>query len=200
MHEKVSCQQLSGAPVNIMTDAMFVYPQWLMSFLLISYSHPHRFFLFQYIIPFPSRSHPCSINHLVLPLAYPPCLCSWTTGASQWHSWSGCCVASLQGWSTSQTWTTSTETSPHGISWWTATWSARFPTLGCRAFWMTILLTRLTRARWLVLPPSVFTHSVCLIELVDLIPFTCFMFKEACVTFHVCQYFLQRVSRLWNLH
>ena len=55
------------------------------------------------------------------PLHLWPCFCSWTTGASRWRSWSGCFVASPRAWSTCRTWTTSTETSPPGTSWSTAT-------------------------------------------------------------------------------
>lgn len=180
MCEKVSCHWLSGAAVKHY-DRCHVYVASVTDLLSLVLSPPPYLPHFPIVLfsPFQhtlvSCSHfsflrfpPCSLTPSFALLLPPPpllhprlCFCSWMTGASQWHSWSGCCVASLQGWSTCQTWTTFTETSPPGISWSTATWSARSLTLACRAFWTTLPLTPHTQARWSVLfVLTLFAHSV----------------------------------------
>lgn len=57
-------------------------------------------------------------------------------------SWWACCVASLQAWSTSLTWATSTETWPPATSSSTTTWSAKCLTSACPGCWRTILRGR----------------------------------------------------------
>lgn len=178
-------------PWSTMTDVMFTWPRWLISCLWFSSYLPYSPLssVSTHLFSF-SFSTPCSLTASsaapspLLPLYLWLCACvgffflacSWTTGASQWHSWSGCCAASLQAWSICQTWTMFTETSPPEISWSTATWSARSPTLACRAFWTTPPLTPLTQALWLVkyawmcVPLCVCVHCACLIGRLNSIP------------------------------